>query len=63
MHVHRASTDNSWSHYRFLSLVYLRDRSSIRERSSIMSARLRGLRGLSRNADAGEGGGGSLIKC
>ena len=61
MHVHRASTDNSWSHYRFLSLVYLRDRSSIRERSSIMSARLGRVGGLIKNADtadAGEGGGG-----
>ena len=67
MHVHRASTDNSWSHYRFLSLVYLRDRSSIRERSSIMSARFGvGVGDLSQNADtadAGEGDGGSLIKC
>ena len=54
--MHRASTDNSWSHYRFLSLVYLRDRSSIRERSSIMSARLRGLGGLSRNADTADAG-------
>ena len=59
MHVHRASTDNSWSHYRFLSLVYLRDRSSI------MSARLRGMGGHSRKADTADAGeeGGSLIKC
>ena len=38
----------------------------IRERSSIMSARLGGVGGLIKNADtadAGEGGGGSLIKC